>query len=562
VAVVQISRIQHRRGQKNTGSGLPQLASAEIGWAIDTRELYIGNGAVSEGAPAVGNTKILTEFDDLFSLADTYAYKRKEGFLTGSNPSAPIERTLQERLDDTVSVRAFGAVGDGVVDDTDSLQRAIDELYLGTNKNNPSSRVQLYIEAGTYRITRTLFVPPNATLIGAGSSKSIIELDSVIAQPVVRTINDETTSDNPIATNTTFLNQARNIRFTGFSIIQSTSAEGLLLESCRDSVFSDLEITGIWESTNTVFSDNDSAIKLDSLSSAVSSDNNLFEKCKTTNFSYAVKSDWDIGYNNFKSCVFSSLAYGIVFGENTDIDSSNPASGKTQGPSRNTVADSQFSKISRYAIHIVEGRENISQNNSFSEVGNEQAGDLSPVFPVLRFDIISNVSENDYFSRTENLIKNSSDFSVNGVVPYVPEIEGAVAYKLSYEQEVDFGRISGATIFRLPGFQNQTYELDYTITSESQDYIRSGVLQITMLDAASSVPFNRIELTDDYSIVGNEDFTDVIDFSANLQDLGNFNDETIGTDTIAVRATVNNSVPNDFQAIMRFTIKAKKTNLG
>ena len=558
---MQISRIQHRRGQKNTGSGLPQLASAELGWAIDTRELYIGNGAVSEGAPAVGNTKILTEFDDLFSLADTYAYKREEGFLTGSNPSAPIERTLQERLDDRVSVRAFGAVGDGVVDDTDNLQRAIDELYLGTNKNNPSSRVQLYIEAGTYRITNTLFVPPNATLIGAGSNKSIIELDSTTDQPVVRTINDETDSDNPISSNTTFLNQSRNIRFTGFSLIQSTVSEGILVESCRDSVFEDITISGVWKVTDTEFPDRDTAIKLDSLSGAVSSNNNIFQNCAIANFSYAVKSDWDIKYNRFKDCYFSNLGYGIVFGEDMDLDSGNLESGKTRGPSRNTVENSQFSNISLNAIRVTQGKENISQNNSFIEVGNDQAGDRSPLVPVLLFDMFSNISENDYFSRTKNLIKNSADFTVNGVVPYVPEIEGAVSYKLSYEQEVDFGRISGATIFRLPSFQHQTYELDYTITSESQDYMRSGVLQITMLDLPANTTFNRIELIDDYTVVGDDDYTDIIDFSANLQDLGDFNDETIGTDTIAVRATVDSSVPNDFQAIMRFTIKAKKTNL-
>ena len=65
MAVVQISRIQVRRGQKNIGSGIPQLASGEIGWAVDTREMYIGNGSVAEGSPSVGNTKILTEFDNL-----------------------------------------------------------------------------------------------------------------------------------------------------------------------------------------------------------------------------------------------------------------------------------------------------------------------------------------------------------------------------------------------------------------------------------------------------------------------------------------------------------------
>ena len=54
MAVVQISKIQIRRGRKNTGSGLPQLSSGELGWAIDSQELYIGNGAVAEGAPTVG----------------------------------------------------------------------------------------------------------------------------------------------------------------------------------------------------------------------------------------------------------------------------------------------------------------------------------------------------------------------------------------------------------------------------------------------------------------------------------------------------------------------------
>jgi hypothetical protein len=65
MAITSISRIQQRRGRANSGTGLPQLASGELGWAIDTQELYIGNGAVSEGAPFVGNTRILTEHDIL-----------------------------------------------------------------------------------------------------------------------------------------------------------------------------------------------------------------------------------------------------------------------------------------------------------------------------------------------------------------------------------------------------------------------------------------------------------------------------------------------------------------
>ena len=74
MAVVQISRIQLRRGRKLV-TGIPQLASGELAWAIDTQELFIGNGAVSEGAPAVGNTKVLTEHDSILDLLEQYQYK-------------------------------------------------------------------------------------------------------------------------------------------------------------------------------------------------------------------------------------------------------------------------------------------------------------------------------------------------------------------------------------------------------------------------------------------------------------------------------------------------------
>ena len=66
MAIVQISRIQHRRGLKEQ---LPQLASGELGFAVDTQELFIGNGTTAEGAPEVGNTKVITEDDNILSVA-------------------------------------------------------------------------------------------------------------------------------------------------------------------------------------------------------------------------------------------------------------------------------------------------------------------------------------------------------------------------------------------------------------------------------------------------------------------------------------------------------------
>ena len=63
MAIVQVSRITNRKG---LAENVPQLAGAELGWAIDERRLFIGNGTLQEGAPVIGNTEVLTEYSDVF----------------------------------------------------------------------------------------------------------------------------------------------------------------------------------------------------------------------------------------------------------------------------------------------------------------------------------------------------------------------------------------------------------------------------------------------------------------------------------------------------------------
>ena len=70
--IVQISRIQHRRGKK---TDLPQLAAGELGWSVDDQRLYIGNGTVADGAPAVGNTEIMTAGSTTITTALSHTYK-------------------------------------------------------------------------------------------------------------------------------------------------------------------------------------------------------------------------------------------------------------------------------------------------------------------------------------------------------------------------------------------------------------------------------------------------------------------------------------------------------
>jgi len=99
VAIVQISQITNRKG---LAENLPQLAGAELGWSTDTRQLWIGNGTLEEGAPVVGNTEILTEFSDLLNFSTTYTYKGlAAGYTvqTGPTPGTPVSLSLQSWLD-------------------------------------------------------------------------------------------------------------------------------------------------------------------------------------------------------------------------------------------------------------------------------------------------------------------------------------------------------------------------------------------------------------------------------------------------------------------------------
>jgi len=541
VAVVQISRIQHRRGQKNTGSGLPQLASGEIGWAIDTRELYIGNGAVSEGAPAVGNTKILTEYDDLFTLAKSYTYLATEGYInTGVDSASPVNRTLQERLDDRVSVKSFGARGDGITDDTEAFQRAIDQLYINSaTKSNPQSRVVLHVEAGTYRITDTLYIPPFATLQGSGLDKTIIK--QIADVPIIRTVNGSSEPGSPAHnSSSSFENQARKIFMSGMTLEHTQANTGLLLESCRDSYFENIKILGNW--TIGVAPTLESvAVNLKSQSGAVESSKNRFENCVFEKFAYAVISDWDVEFNQLSTCMFDTLAYGVVFGEGIAQLGSD---GQNTGPSHSLIENSQFLNVSREAILVANGIYNVSKNNRFVAVGTNQGSEINAVYPVILYKTSSNKSQLDYFARTEALIS-GTDASVT----YVPEIEGTAQYELSYEHQQDFGSLQNVRLFRLPGVQNQNYELDYTIVSNSYRAVRSGTMSITV-DAIQ----DNIEVTDIYDYVGDNDFITALDFTGRLRDT----DGDGAADTIDIRVT--SRMPNDDTSTIKFTIKAKKTD--
>jgi hypothetical protein len=71
--------------------------------------------------------------------------------------TARVTRDLVTRFADVINVKDFGAVGDGVADDTEAIQAALDATI-----SSPSFK-PVYFPAGEYRITDTLLIKSNYT---------------------------------------------------------------------------------------------------------------------------------------------------------------------------------------------------------------------------------------------------------------------------------------------------------------------------------------------------------------------------------------------------------------
>lgn len=519
MAVVSISRIQLRRGQKNQGSGLPQLASAEMGWAIDTQELYIGNGSVSEGAPSVGNTKILTEHDNLFQLIREYTYRETSGIIqTGASSNTPVRRNLQERLDDRVSIRSFGAQGDGT-NQTLALQRAIDQLFLNNaNKSSPASRVVLYLEPGVYIVDSPIKLPPYANIVGAGKDKTVIRCTNPNSAVFSFKNGSSTPGNDALDATTTFLNQPREIRLSDMTIDAQGGNIGIDFRNVRNSDFSNLKIVGSW-TQGTLVNNLSKAITFYSLSSSVNCNNIVFRNLHVAGFSYGLYADYDIKDVNVDTSIFETLAYGIVVGENMNYG----LIGQTIGSDNLQVTKTKFRNIDRHGIWIEHGTRTVSSHNDYRSVGYDSGTFSNARYAILKFTEKNNISDNDFFDRTQNLSYNQTYISG---VKYVPEIEGPIFYKNGSTHKVDIAQNSSATtLFRLPGDKNSTYIVKYLFESNANS-VRQGTMNIIV-----NRNDNTVQLHDEYDYSGSSVYDETVIFSAVLSD----QDGDVDPDTILVQ---------------------------
>jgi hypothetical protein len=511
VSILQISKIQVRRGKQEE---VPQLASGEFGWAIDEQRLYIGNGAVAEGAPYVGNTELLTEHSNIIDFVSSYQYTGNElhyepNIITGV---PAIFRSLQQRLDEHITVKAFGVSSnsENYSQTTVRLQRAIDQLYL-KNITDERKRLVLEIPAGVYTINEPLRIPANTTLKGAGKNKTVIIQigDCEVFYTVTSDSRPRSETDPEgvyIPANdgrTSSVNRPKNIHISDLTFKNTrVNKEIGILYSTSESTFENVRFEGTWKDIIQNVEQreeriNEFGLRLESINDLIASSNNLFESCDFVKMSYAVVGFTNVFLNTFNNCKVIDCLVGINW----------------RGSKNNTVSNSMFNLIDRQGLLVNSGTGNVSTHNKFLNVGNVDSTTSIGKCAVVEFQQAGNVSELDYFQRAVDY----GDPNIN--LKYIGEYAGHVIGNHKFNKQVT---ITGTaqTLFQLSAFNDSiNYTVEYVYQSSS--VICAGTLHITYNDGS-------VQLTNEYNI----DVTNLFNITVDIIDIND-----TGTNQLLIKCT-------------------------
>ncbi len=522
--IVQISRIQHRRGKK---AELPQLAAGELGWVVDEQRLYIGNGTVADGAPAVGNTEIMTAGSSGFTTALSHTYK---GYLGNQTPittgaTGDFSRTLQNVLDDHVSVKAFGAFGNNSTDDTAAIQRALDELYSDSDQNDSRARRILFFPAGIYKINASLTIPPYAHLIGEGPDKTIIENSG--ANAVAVTEDDDGQGYGSIGNSGA--TTPTQIQISHITFKNTTANGGVSIDNTTKMYFHNCKFQG----TYTAGGADVSASKGVTVRSttALPCTGLYFDACQFTAFARLVDLSFDVTNVRFHNCDFTTAYYGAMLGETMD----GSTNGLTAGPRDVHFTSSSWNTISQQAIYVKPAagadagtgpRNIISHGNWYSkEVGNnnEGVGSINEV-PVLQYDNDECSSIMDFFERTE-LRRTDGSSELNAA----PELQGiGIQTKPIRQSTLLNNQSSATTINEFPALNAKGFSIRYKIDRGSDS--RTGEMIISCTTTHISYDDNSVDANADVGV----------DLVAALDN----KDSTAGNETVRFQYTTTNTGTN------------------
>lgn len=495
MAIVQISRITNRKGHQEN---LPQLAGAEFGWAIDSRRLFIGNGTLQEGAPVIGNTEILTEYSDITVLSD-YTYEDiVVGYAPQTGPTAnqPVVRSVQARLDDSVSVRAFGAVGDGETDDTAAINRALFQLYC--RDINTQTRRSLFFPAGTYRITDTLLIPSYAKLVGEGADSSIIVLDtqgdSSVPDYVARTGDSLQQIGSAIGSNGAVPPRDIEISCMTFRTVENTDV--FFVQAAQQCWFNrvyfqgpvtedDLLDTSFSPVVTNVAGVRFASLPQDTVDPGTPCQDIVLDSCGFLNLTFAINTDQFVRAVTVTNSQMDTLYQGVVL---------------DQLATAFRVVHNSFDRIFAQGIVYNDVSLNVSAYNVFFNVG-QNIGSSGATTAVITFGNDNNVSVGDMFQRSILETVSVPSIEITGTSALVGSTQmrlGRYARQNGISQALVAGTVAD-TVTTINAQDIPAFGIDYRISRSvgGTQTVRRGTLSVIRGPADDSS--DDLAWSDDYT---------------------------------------------------------------
>ena len=496
MAIVQISQITNRKGLQ---VDLPQLAGAEFGWSTDTRQLYIGNGTLEEGAPIVGNTEILTEFSNILIIPTTYTYKgAAAGYVvqTGPTPGTPVTQSLQSWFDQFATVRDFGAVGDGVTDDTAAINRALYQLYC--REVNPQIRRSLFFPAGVYRVTDTINIPPYATLYGEGADGSVIVLenpaDSTLVPYVARTADSLQQTGANIGSNGAIPPQYITVSNMGFQNLDLTTSVFLAQDAvnCR---FQNVGFSGpLTTGTITTDAPATSCVEFASTTTVIC-DQIVFDGCIFGGAVWGINTNQQVQGITVANSKFNALYQGILLGTGAP-----PVLGSPTGV---RITSNVFDNI--YAEGIIFGAYatlNASSQNIFYDVGDRFQGITNPHTVIIDIQNANNISISDMFARADQYSTVYERIQLNNTASIAITNSSQLAlgtYVIETGQTITIQNNTTVTVFSVNTDITKAFSVNYTIVRGTS--YRTGTIMVATNSGASDLTYNEdfVENTGNYT---------------------------------------------------------------
>lgn len=531
MAVIEISKIQVRRGQENQ-TGIPLLAGGEFAWAADTESLYIGLKR-EDGGARDANVRILTENDlrNFFNFTSgvgtldtstTYSYRADTeppitGYYTSTTATA-YSRLLVKKLDDVVSIADFGVVGDGTSYVSDKFQFAINRLFLTTATNEDyalttgtvSAAKALLIPSGHYVFNGPVFLPQNTTLIGEGIGKTIISM-VVTGTNLFQTVDQSKhieSSTTPITSWKTFDSEtwqngfslpASNVHIEGMTLKFDEATTGTLLSlDCATNAYVHrvrFEGTSSWQSDAP---DNSVSINLRGYSENLTTENVIIDDCEMHRLSYGVVSNYEVNNIVVKNSSFKEMYKGVAF--NNPINTNT-----TLGPKLVTIRNNKFNKISAEGIYVGPNSSSTgsfvsSVDNNFVNVGNMNwtfAENWSTGTAIINFQSRGNSTTGDYFER-------ETWQNINGgTVWYNPLVLGRSVIERKDTLIATVPALGEVSVHRLPITGDSQYiQMQYSLYADlglGQEVDRMGTLHIYVRKNSGLGDDPQVHIDDEYN---------------------------------------------------------------